>query len=116
MERFIIDILDVRNVAQIFHWQTKSFAQHTAADEFLKNITKVFDKMVEAHLGRYGKIDFSKSDASIPVTNVNKDAFKRKLELLSEKLERHTFPCDTDSYKCEIIAIVHRTLYLLSLE
>jgi len=113
MEKYIVSLFEIRDIAQIFHWQTMSYAQHKASDMFLKNILNFTDKLVESHMGRFGRINFFES-SSIKVTNIDKNMFTLKLKDLMSKLEDVKFPDDTENIKCEIISLINQTLYLLS--
>jgi hypothetical protein len=113
MEKYIIALFELRDLAQVFHWQTMSFAQHKASDNLLKNILPFTDRLVESHMGRFGRINFNVS--SITIKNVDKNILENKIKTLVTLFEEVTFPDDTENIKCEIMSLLNQTLYLLSL-
>lgn len=113
MEKFILALFELRDLAQIFHWQTFSYAQHKASDNLLKNILGFTDRLVESHMGRFGRVNFKPS--SINITNIDKNLLENKIKTLINSFEDVKLPDDTENIKCEIIALLNQTLYLLSL-
>lgn len=54
-------ILHSRNQAHIFHWQTKSYAEHKALNDYYDEIVPLVDDLVESFQGKYGIIQNFKS-------------------------------------------------------
>jgi hypothetical protein len=54
-------ILHSRNQAHIFHWQTKSYAEHKALNDYYDEIVPLVDGLVESFQGKYGIIQNFKS-------------------------------------------------------
>jgi DNA-binding ferritin-like protein len=54
MQRLFGLLLAARTVAQIQHWQTRSFAQHLALQELYTTIDLHVDKLAEAYMGACG--------------------------------------------------------------
>lgn len=53
---FVGTLFLARDVAHSVHLNTRSFAKHSALNEFYKNIVKLADKFAEAYQGKYGLI------------------------------------------------------------
>jgi len=114
MERVIADLFFLKNSMHIFHWQTRSFAKHSAADFFNDNFSKILDSMVESYLGRGKKLSFP-SSVSIPLTNVNESMILSLLESSCNLLESSHFEEDVNNIKEELISLINQTRYKLSL-
>jgi hypothetical protein len=48
-------LLTIRNQIKLYHWQTKSFARHTATDNLTTALDTAIDAFVESYMGRYGR-------------------------------------------------------------
>jgi hypothetical protein len=44
--------LEMLNVVKIYHWKTRSFAQHKATDELYERLNKNIDTFIEVLLGK----------------------------------------------------------------
>ena len=53
---FVGTLFLARDVAHSVHLNTRSFAKHTALNEFYNNIVELADKFAEAYQGKYGLI------------------------------------------------------------
>ena len=51
MGEFILTLLHAATNTRILHWQTKSFAEHTALGEFYSELPELIDAVVEAIQG-----------------------------------------------------------------
>ena len=51
ISEIICRILQTRDIIQLYHWKTKSFARHKASDELVQSLTSNMDRFVEAYLG-----------------------------------------------------------------
>ena len=47
MEQEIIELMTIQNQFRIFHWQTKSFARHSAFGGIYDSLDDLIDKFVE---------------------------------------------------------------------
>lgn len=48
-------LLTIRNQIKLYHWQTHSFARHTASDNLTTALDTAIDAFVESYMGRYGR-------------------------------------------------------------
>ena len=53
---FVGTLFLARDVAHSVHLNTRSFAKHTALNEFYNNIVELADKFAEVYQGKYGLI------------------------------------------------------------
>lgn len=51
IETLISRVFATRNLAQLAHWRTKSFAQHMALGSFYDDVIDKLDAIVEVHQG-----------------------------------------------------------------
>jgi hypothetical protein len=112
-------LLKIQNQLRIYHWQTKSYAQHKAFGEAYESLNDLIDSFIESYLGRYG---------STPVSMT----FKFELHSFDEKyiefiddcivfltnlsLELEDSSTDLLNIRDEMIAVFTRLKYLLNLQ
>ena len=129
VELLIIHLMNARNEAQLFHWQTKSYAEHKTLDEFVEEIQKKLDEFAEILQGMiFRRLNFS----GIPSTmntfrfkNTTKTSFFKTLSKLRDHLvdmdKRYNItdgiPEHTnglDNVRDEIVGLIDQTRYLLT--
>ncbi len=115
MEQVLTRLFTLKNAMQIFHWQTKSFAKHKASDFFNKKFSDLLDSMVESYLG-YGRDLLFQNSNTIPFTNVGESMILNLMEASCNMLLEITFDPDVNNIKDELIAVINKTRYLLSLK
>ena len=69
MGDFILTLLHAATNTHILHWQTKSFAEHSALGEFYQALPELIDALVEATQGATGEIIKYPSDYYPPAEN-----------------------------------------------
>lgn len=112
---------------KLLHWQTHSYAEHKALDELFANFLDLTDGLVESIMGKYGRPELTESQSSFSVINYKNPGSPDGLPVFMETL----YKCYSDKCKScfspekdpeilniidEIIAIVDKTKYLLSLK
>lgn len=65
MKKIIIKFLQLQAQMRIMHWQTTSYAEHTAFGGFYDAADNIIDKIVEAIQGKYGRITLGGLDSLI---------------------------------------------------
>ena len=53
----IINLLTLLNQLKIYHWKTKSYAQHNAFGDVYETLDELIDTYVEVFIGKYGGIE-----------------------------------------------------------
>lgn len=116
---FFIEIL---NNVKLYHWRTKSYAQHKATDELYENLNKNMDTFVEVILGK----DESRIKTLEKEVNVldfsNKKEFKENIFKFREFLidMNHHLDKDRDSdllsIRDELLVNINQFLYLMTFD
>lgn len=122
-EIFIKKLLEMQVQFRILHWQTKSYAQHKALGDLYENLDDLIDEFAEIILGKSSnRFDFD-SEFSIVLKNMElsgtsefiSEGVEDIINMSNDFLDDET---DTDllNLKDEIIALLNKTKYLLTLE
>ena len=111
-------LLTIRNQVKLYHWQTGSFARHTATDNLTAALDTNIDAFVESYMGRYGR---PKVSGSIKLHNFSESAAKafvaKETKYLSSELPRKIGKNDTDllNLRDTILGDLTKVLYLFTL-
>lgn len=71
MSEIISPLLTIQNQIKIFHWQTRSFAQHKSLDEAYSELGGLIDEFVETYMGIFGRIYAADGDFNLQLTNID---------------------------------------------
>lgn len=115
----ITNFLTILGHLRVFHWQTKSYAEHRAFGKIYDSLEGHIDSFIEAYQGRHGRIIALKSfdfcipnyAASDPVKCA--DGWVAYLEALSKSLAGET---DLLNIRDSMIGELNTLKYLLSLK
>ena len=113
--------LELLNTIKVYHWNTKSFAQHKATDELYANLNTNIDKFVEVLLGkcssRIKMVEKKINLIDIHTTQTLKECiFEYRTFLIDmNMIFNTTIDSDILSIRDEILADLNQFLYLLSL-
>jgi hypothetical protein len=111
-------LLTIRNQIKLYHWQTKSFARHTATDALTTALDLNIDAFVESYMGRYGR---PKVSGSIKLHNFSESAAKTfvttQTAYLTKVLPKKLKSTDTDllNLRDTILGDLTKVLYLFTL-
>lgn len=115
--------LSILNQIRIFHWQTKSYAEHKALGKLYDNLDELVDDFVETFSGRYGKVptaaDLFKTQASNYVDNADViEYLNQVVQYLEQEIPDSLDVNDTEllNIRDDMLAAVNRTKYLLRLK
>ncbi len=106
---------------KLYHWMTTSFARHKAADEVVESITKYADTFMEVYLGKYGRQQVAKKDATINLIPLRDDTvlgfLDQAIKFLMNELPKTLKKEDVDllSIRDDIVASLNQTKYLFTL-
>jgi hypothetical protein len=109
---------NIRDQVKLYHWQTKSFAEHKATDDLVGTLDTNIDKFVESYMGRYGRPYIKKT---LPVKNLTVTGIRTFIsksdEWLAKKLPRMLKRGDSDllNIRDEILADLNQVKYLFTL-
>ena len=115
----VTEMLTIRNQIKVYHWQTKSFARHTATDGLTGKLDELVDEFVETYMGKYGR---PKVSGSIKVSNFTESGARsfvaNKRKYLEVDLPKKIKSTDTDllNIRDEILGELNKVLYLFSLQ
>ena len=114
----VTSLLTIRNQVKLYHWQTRSFARHTATDGLTAALDTAIDSFVESYMGRYGRPTVS---GSIKLHNFSEAAARsfvaQQTTYLTKVLPKKIKSTDTDllNLRDEILAELTKVLYLFTL-
>ena len=108
--KFIGQLFHSRDTMHIAHLQTTSFAEHKALNAYYDNILDLTDKFIEVYFGRFKRVEIiipeSKNQSSV-------EHLKEMQQLLDG--ERNNYPSELQNIIDEMLSLVNKTLYLLTL-
>lgn len=114
----VTHLLTIRNQVKLYHWQTGSFARHTATDNLTAALDTNIDAFVESYMGRYGR---PKVSGSIKLHNFSEAAAKsfvaKQTKYLTVDLPKKIKKTDTDllNLRDTILGDLTKVLYLFTL-
>jgi DNA-binding ferritin-like protein len=122
-ENLINLLLNLLIIIKVYHWKTKSYAEHKATDELYSSLNENIDKFVEVLLGKNGTRLNMKGKNIIILDPSTTEELKKIIygyrDLLEKKLENF-IPIDgnTDLYNIrdEILSDLNQFLYLLTFQ
>lgn len=116
MADFISTLLESRNQAHIFHWQTQgegADARHRALEFYYDGIVDLMDGLVESYQGRYGILRGYKGNAEF----LEDQSELKYIEALCMYVEKNRSALPQDSYiqnqVDEVVKLIEETKYKL---
>jgi len=114
--------LSILNQIKIFHWQTKSYAEHQALGSLYETLDGLVDEFVEVFSGSRGQVpkaqDLFKATAKNYESNEACMAYLDEArDFLTNEVKSFLTEDDSELYNIrdEMLAAVNKTKYLLSL-
>ena len=108
--KFIGTLFQSRDAMHIAHLQTTSFAEHKALGIYYDGILDLTDTFTEAYFGRNKRVEII-----IPESK-NTDAISHLKEMLSIiDLERKNYTSELQNIMDEMLGLIDKILYLLTL-
>lgn len=112
-------LFHARQQAHFWHLDTKSFAEHKALEEFYTQLLELTDNLLEVFMGKGKKIDFG--GVRMTFHAYNKEKMTEYLKKLARYITRRKKSLkesdgDLNNIFDEILALVNKTIYLLSLK
>ena len=114
----VTTFFNIRDQIKLYHWQTKSFAEHKATDDLVGTLDANIDKFVESYMGRYGRPYVKRT---LPVKNLTVSGVRAFIgnsdEWMTNKLPRMLKKTDSDllNIRDEILADLNQVKYLFTL-
>ena len=108
--KFIGLLFQSRNMMHIAHLQTTSFAEHKALNGYYDGILDLTDTFSEVYFGRNKRVEIVVPEAK------NMDAIAHLKEIQSIiDTERNNYTSELQNIMDEMLSLVNKTLYLLTL-
>jgi DNA-binding ferritin-like protein len=118
----VTNLLTLHTQLKIYHWQTKSYAEHQALGSTYDELTDLIDGFVEILMGKYGRVK-SKSGFKIELSNyedlVVVDFVDKYIDYLTDDLPSGLeTEKDTDllNIRDEMVGQLNKLKYLLTLK
>jgi hypothetical protein len=115
--------LEMLNTIKLYHWKTRSFAQHKATDELHERVEEHVDKFVEVMLGKKKDDRVKMIQKCLRIFDFSKKSdfrnqiieYREFLIRMSQFLDKER---DTDllNIRDEIVGDINQFLYLLSFD
>jgi len=120
-EEIVNLLLKLLIIIKVYHWKTKSYAEHKATDELYSILNENIDKFVEVLLGKNGS-RLNMKGRNIDITDPSTTEELKKIiyeyrVFLENKLEKYIpLKENTDLYNIrdEILGNLNQFLYLLT--
>lgn len=119
--RIVRKFLEILNIVKLYHWKTKSYAQHKATDELYSKLNDNVDQFVEVLLGKDASRVHSLDKRISAVDSSSEKDFKNKIydyrEFLINDISMYfNGKKDSDllSIRDEILVNVNQFLYLMT--
>lgn len=113
--------------AKLLHWQTYSYSEHKALDNFFDEFIEISDTLIESIMGKYGRPEFNEEERTLKLANYESpespDGLPRFIENLDvcyrqECISEFSEEKDPEIFNIiqEILGLIDQTKYLLSLK
>jgi hypothetical protein len=117
----ITNLLTIHNQLKIYHWQTKSYAEHKAFGRVYDKFTDLIDSFIEVFMGKYGTIK-NNGGFKISLDEYASGSITSKLDeyikYLTNDLVKSMSEEDTDllNIRDEMLSELNTLKYLLTLK
>jgi hypothetical protein len=120
-EEITLKLLQIQLQFKFLHWQTHGDAKHKAYGEIYDSLGDNIDKLVEAMMGKYGRIEFEpefsimfQDISTLSVQNFM-DGITEFLVGMTDKLDSR-YDTDLLNIRDEILGDINQTKYRLTLK
>ena len=112
-------LFHARQQAHFWHMDTKSFAEHTALENFYTELLVLTDKLLEEFMGKGKRIDFG--GVRMTFHAYNREKMVEYLKKLARYVVRRkksfvASESNLNNIMDEILGLINKTLYLLTLK
>lgn len=107
---FIGTMFHSRNVMHLQHLQTTSFAEHKALNGYYDGILDLIDNFSEVYFGRNKRVDIVIPEAKVEGAVEH----LKKIQSMIDS-ERNNYSSELQNIMDEMLGLVNKTLYLLTL-
>ena len=120
MKSAIIVMMEMADQLKIYHWQTKSFAEHKALGKVYDALVDRTDDFVEVFMGKYGRMKLDRTD-TIEIENYSPEALRQYVDVCVEFLTSLNSQLDAKkdsdllNIRDDMLGELNRLKYLLTL-
>ena len=110
--------IEMLNVVKLYHWKTRSYAEHRATDELYERLNEKIDRFVEVYLGKDESRIKAWERGLEAKQAINKNEFKTRIYEYREFLKNLTLHFDAKkdsdllSIRDDILGDINQFLYL----
>jgi hypothetical protein len=108
--KFIGMLFQSRDMMHIAHLQTTSFAEHKALNGYYDGILDLTDKFSEVYFGRFKRVEIVIPEAKLMGAAEHLKEMQQTIDS-----ERNNYPSEIQNIMDEMLALINKTLYLLTL-
>jgi hypothetical protein len=108
--KFIGMLFQSRDMMHLTHLDTTSFAEHKALGAYYDAILDLTDSFTEKYFGRNKRVEIVIPESKKMSAVEHMKAMQKAIEA-----ERDKYPSDLQNIMDEMVALVNKTLYLLTL-
>jgi hypothetical protein len=108
--QFIGTLLASRDAMHLAHWNTRSYSEHKTLDSYYNGILDLTDSFVEAYMGLHGRINIVVKDVKIENASTHLSGLRTII-----RKERDKYESELQNIMDEMMALIDKTLYLLTL-
>jgi hypothetical protein len=117
MESTIAKFLETLNTIKVYHWKTRSYAEHIASDSLHTKLSANMDRFAEVYLGsRESRFDFSNKKTLHFVEPRGKKAILDCVKEFMDHMVSLKLAGDLSNIREDIIADCNQFIYLLSFD
>lgn len=113
VSKLVSELLFSRNQAHVFHWQTQSFAQHKALEDYYSSIIDLVDSLVETYQGTQSIIKIFSNDEKYVYDGSALAYFETLLTNVQNNRVAFEEETDLQNIVDEIISEIKSVLYKL---
>lgn len=108
--KFIGTLFQSRDAMHIAHLQTTSFAEHKALNAYYDGILELTDTFTETYFGRNKRVEIIIPESK----NMDSVSHLKEMQSIVDG-ERNNYSSELQNIMDEMLALINKTLYLLTL-
>lgn len=108
--KFIGTLFQSRDMMHIAHLQTTSFAEHKALNGYYDGILELTDNFSEVYFGRNKRVEIVIPESK----NMDSVSHLKEIQAILDT-ERNNYSSELQNIVDEMLSLVNKTLYLLTL-
>ena len=109
--KFIGLLLHSRDAMHLAHWNSKSYSEHKTLDAYYSGILDLTDEFTEVLFGQRGRMNISVPEVELEDPT---DHLAELRDTIEE--ERDNYSTNLQNTMDEMLSLIERTLYLLTLK